>query len=225
MRASLLFLVACGSQAAAPPVAPVAPAAEPAVKAPPASPDELVRALLAASFAGDPVALDKLVDPDAIQAAACQRHETGDPEAQKTRDAFTRRAAWTKGTKLELVGIASDHASKTFAVGEQATPACTAKVALAIHDLTFDVDTTFPGAQPYRSRVEAQAIDVGGAWYVLNVGMFPLLSSRLCTCSDVDCVAKVRDAFAHVLSDKDPPDPEAVARANQQQPRCPAKRE
>jgi len=219
MRASLLFLVACGSHAAAPP--PVAPAPE--QKTQPASPEELVHALLAASYSGDAAALNRLVDPDVIQSAACQHYEAGDPEAKKVREAFARRAAWTKNTKLELVGIASDSATKTFAVGEQTTPGCTAKVALAIHDLTFDVDTTFPGAQPYRSRVQAQAIDVGGAWYVLNVGMFPLLASRLCTCSDVDCVDKIRDAYAHVLSDKDPPDPEAVARAHEQQPRCPSK--
>src|SRR5690349_2027886 len=137
MRASLLFVVACGSHAAAPP--PVAPAPE---RVQPSSPEELVHALLAASYSGDPAALDRLVDPDAIQSAACQHYEAGDPEAKKVRDAFARRAAWTKNTKLELVGIASDRATKTFAVGEQTTPGCTAKVALAIHDLTFDVDTT-----------------------------------------------------------------------------------
>jgi hypothetical protein len=218
MRASLLFLVACGSHAVAP--AAVAPAPE---RVQPSSPDELVRALLAASYSGDPAALDRIIDPDAIQTAACQKYEAGDPEAKKTRDAFARRAKWTKGTKLELVGIASDHATKTFAAGDQTTPGCTAKVALAIHDIAFDVDTTFAGAPPYRSRVDVQAIDVGGAWYVLNVGMFPLLASRLCTCTDVDCVTKVRDAYAHVLSDQDPPDPDSVARASAQQPRCPSK--
>lgn len=189
----------------------------------PATPDELVSRMLAASFAGDPAALDRLVDPDAIQGAACEHYDASDPESKKVRDAFARRAVWTKGTKLELVGIASDHATKTFAPGDHLTAACVAKTAVAVHDLAFDVDTTFPGAQPFRSRVEAQAIDVDGAWYVLNVGMFPLLSSRLCTCSDVDCVDKVRDAYAHVLSDKDPPDPDAVARSREQQPRCPSK--
>jgi len=142
------------------------------------SPEDVIKATLAAEAAGDAEALVKLADPQAVfdRGFECKgeaaRDEDISPEKQtkKMRDKMDELVKTTKGLTIELVESKRGEEGKnnTKEKGEEVVPGCTAKEKLSFVTYELKLKVTAPGGKPGEQNTKLNMLDVGGRYFLFQ---------------------------------------------------------